>query len=311
MSLLFETERLLFREFILEDAIHLFELNNDPEVIRYTGDDRFRSEDEAEQFIKNYTAYKNTGIGRYAVLHKETSEFLGWCGLKYHPDKRSVDLGCRFHQKFWNQGFATESSLGTIGYAFNRLKLPFLIAHAHVANRRSQRVLEKCKYSLTGKEIYDQQPTLAYQLENSDYHLRFITAQETWPVRHPVLRAGKPLEDVYMEADDKESTFHIGMFYKNVIVGVASFMDDEKPEFTGKQSRLRGMAVLPNFRKKGIAQLILQKGEKILKEKMKTTLWFNARVGAVRFYKNLGYTVLGSEFIIPKIGIHYLMKKKL
>lgn len=311
MHTLLETERLYLREFILEDAIHLFEMNNDPEVLKHTGDSSFTTLSEARQFIKNYDSYKRTGIGRYAVIHKKTNDFLGWCGLKYHPEKRVIDLGFRFYKKYWKQGYATESSIATINYAFSELKLPFLVAHAHVENSNSQNVLGKCKFYLESKNTYDQQPTYFYRLENPDYYIKDITSQETWPVRHPVLRAGRPLEDVYMEADEKETTFHLGMYYKDNLVGVASFMQDVCPEFTGHQSRLRGMAVLPDFRKKGIAELLLKKGEALLKDKARTILWFNARIGAVNFYKNLGYTIIGSEFMIPKVGVHYLMKKTL
>jgi predicted GNAT family acetyltransferase len=101
------------------------------------------------------------------------------------------------------------------------------------------------------------------------------------------------------------------MFYKEEIVGVASFMEDTHSDFYGRQSRLRGMAVLPEYRKKGLAELLLKKGEELLIKKGRTLLWFNARIVALHFYKTLGYTTVGKEFNIPKVGPHYVMKKKL
>src|SRR5687768_8000055 len=90
---LLETPRLRLREFSLDDASALFGLNNDPEVLRYTGDAPFASEDEARAFVTNYTHYATHGYGRWAVLHRPTGEFLGWCGLKYHPETGETDLG--------------------------------------------------------------------------------------------------------------------------------------------------------------------------------------------------------------------------
>lgn len=311
MNIILETERLYLREFLLEDAIHLFQMNIDPEVLKYTGDTPFTDLEEAQSFVINYDAYTKTGIGRYAVIRKEDDTFLGWCGLKFHPKERVIDVGYRFYRCYWNNGYATESTKATINYAFEALKYPFVIAHAHIHNINSHKVLKKCGMKLLKEIQYDNQPTFLYKLQNPDFDLREITATETWPVRHPVLRTGRPIEDVYMEADEMETTFHLGMFYKNDIVGVASFMEDSHPEFSGIQSRLRGMAVLPEFRKRGIAELLLNKGEDLLKERGRTVLWFNARIVAVNFYKNLDYQIIGDEFDIPKVGPHYRMKKEL
>ena len=178
-------------------------------------------------------------------------------------------------------------------------------------NLASHAVIKKCNMHFVKDFDYDGLPAKLYQIDNPDFVLKQITAEETWPVRHPVLRKGKPLEDVYMEADEKETTFHVGIFHQDQIIGVASFMDDSKSIFTGKQYRLRGMAVLPEYRRRGIAELLLKKGENILKERGCTLLWFNARLIAVSFYKKIGYKTIGPEFDIPLIGPHYLMKKEL
>lgn len=311
MTQILETKQLYLRQFMPEDAVHFFEMNKNPQVIKYTGDTAFKDKEAAATFINNYNAYAQTGIGRYAVIRKSDEQFLGWCGLKYHSSERTVDIGFRFYQEFWNQGYATQSAKAVIQYAFEVLKYLKLVAHAHKNNKASHNVLLKCGMTVMHHFDYEGMPAVLYQLENTDYILRTITAEETWPVRHPVLRKGRPLEDVYMEADEKESTFHLGIFYQDNIVGVASFMEDTRPDFKGVQTRLRGMAVLPEYRKKGLAQLLLKKGEQLLLEKGRTLLWFNARIIALNFYKNLGYKTVGSEFDIPKVGPHYVMKKEL
>ncbi|WP_396595941.1 GNAT family N-acetyltransferase [Dokdonia sp. R86516] len=320
MTSILETERLYLRAFTYKDAMHLYAMNNDPEVIKYTGDRAFKSLKEAQDFVSEYIrlrtikATKNSSkesLARYAVIRKEDDAFLGWCGLKLHKEKGAVDIGFRFYKKYWKHGYATESARGCISYAFSNLQLPFLIAHAHVDNAQSRKVLEKCNMIEIEKIDYDNNPSILYRLDNEDYTLREIVAQDTWPVRHPVLRAGRPLEDVYMEADEKASTFHLGMYHKHTIVGVASFMEDTHEAFTGVQTRLRGMAVLPEYRNKGIAAQILNKGEEILKKRKRTILWFNARTIALGFYKNLGYTMIGEEFDIPQVGPHVRMKKDL
>lgn len=311
MKIILETERLYLREFIPEDGKHFFQMNNDSEVIKYTGDPPFTDQDAANTFIKNYDAYSKTGIGRWAIIRRSDKEFLGWCGLKYNTDERVVDIGYRLYRCYWGNGYATESAKATIQYAFQSLRYPFLVAHAHRDNHASHSVIHKCGMTFIKDFLYDELPAKCYRIENPHYNIKEITAKETWPVRHPVLRKGRPLKDVYMEADEKESTFHIGIYHKDIIIGVASFMEDVSPHFSGIQSRLRGMAVLPEYRKLGLARLILQKGEAILKNRGRTLLWFNARLIAVNFYRESGYETFGDEFDIPLIGPHYLMYKSL
>jgi len=82
MKIILETNRLYLREFMACDGFHFFNLNNNVEVIKYTGNVPFKSLKEAKHFIDNYPDYKRNGYGRWAVCLKETNEFLGWCGLK-------------------------------------------------------------------------------------------------------------------------------------------------------------------------------------------------------------------------------------
>ena len=183
MEPLIHSNRLILRHFIVDDAKDLFYLNNDSEVLKYTGDIPFTNKQEALEFIEHYGAYQKTGIGRYSVIRKEDQEFLGWCGLKYHAQERTVDLGFRLYKKYWNQSYATESAKAVIDYAFNTLLYPRLVAHAHIDNHSSQRVLEKCNFQKIKHFDYDGMPAILYQFENPDYVLKEIQSEETWPVR--------------------------------------------------------------------------------------------------------------------------------
>ena len=140
--------------------------------------------------------------------------------------------------------------------------------------------------------------------------IKSITALETYPVRHPVLRAGQNLASCIMEADDLPDTYHFGIYRDEKLVGVATFMADATSHFDGKQYRLRGMAVLPEHRTLGLGRKLLSHGEQFIKNMNVDTLWFNARVGALPFYKKMGYQAIGTPFEIEPIGTHYLMHKK-
>jgi ribosomal-protein-alanine N-acetyltransferase len=131
------------REFREEDAIGMYELNSDRDVIRYTGDDPFVSVESARDFIRKYDAYTKTGYGRLTILLKGTMEYAGWCGLKYDPASSDTDLGFRLHKKFWNKGYATEASLRCLEFGFNELKLDKIVGRAMYGNKASINVLKK------------------------------------------------------------------------------------------------------------------------------------------------------------------------
>jgi ribosomal-protein-alanine N-acetyltransferase len=144
MKYVIETQRCKMREMQPEDGPVFYLLNLDPDVIRYTGDAPFESEMAAIEFLKKYDAYKKYGMGRWVVEKKEDGTILGWCGLKYLPEDREVDIGYRFFKKYWGQGFATETANRCIQHGFEDLELTRIIGRSAVANLASLRVLEKC-----------------------------------------------------------------------------------------------------------------------------------------------------------------------
>ncbi len=143
METIGNTKRLLLRETKPNDGQVFFELNNDPEVIKFTGDPAFSSVEEASQFLHDYDHFEKHGRGRWAIVDILTHEVLGWCGLKFHPDNGENDLGYRLFKKHWNKGYATEASHLSLQYGFRRLGLESVIARADKENKASIRVMNK------------------------------------------------------------------------------------------------------------------------------------------------------------------------
>lgn len=138
-----ETQRLILREFNVDDAAQMYALNNDPDVIRFTGDPPFANVAEARSFLENYDQYRKFGYGRWAVTDKISGEFLGWCGLKFDPSTGETDIGFRFFKIHWNKGYATESARECLKNGFGKLKLERIIGRAMKENSASVKVLEK------------------------------------------------------------------------------------------------------------------------------------------------------------------------
>ena len=142
MNVVMETDRLLLRTFTEDDAPLLYELNPDPEVTRYTFDSMIELAQAKkvldETILPQYALYNH---GRWAVHVKPGLEFTGWCGLKFRPERKEIDLGYRFMKKFRGRGHATETAFASIQYGFTPLNLRQIIGRALPGNLTSIRVL--------------------------------------------------------------------------------------------------------------------------------------------------------------------------
>src|SRR5437016_752868 len=103
-----ETERLILRRYVEDDAEAVYELNRDPEVIRYTGDRGLASIEEARAMLRGRTLadYEKYGFGRWACVHKEEDKVIGFAGLKFLEDLQEVDIGYRLMRAYWGRGLA-------------------------------------------------------------------------------------------------------------------------------------------------------------------------------------------------------------
>lgn len=167
MNVIIETGRLLLRTFTSEDAHLLYDLNYDPDVIKYTGDP-IKDIDDAKQVLEQIILpqYALYNYGRWAVHVKPSLEFIGWCGLKNRPERNEIDLGYRFIKSSWGKGYASEAAFACIRYGFEKLNLQCITGRAMPANTGSLRVLEKCGMTFTRKEMVDGHPAITYQIIN-------------------------------------------------------------------------------------------------------------------------------------------------
>lgn len=168
MKTILATERLLLRELTPEDAAFAFELNSDPEVLRYTGDGPFDSVEEARTFLENYPDYARNGFGRWGVVLRETGELLGWCGLKRDRETQEIDLGFRFFRRNWNSGYATEAAQACLQWGFGQ-KMERIVGRAMKTNTASVRVLEKVGMRFVEPFEEDGETWQLYQILRADF----------------------------------------------------------------------------------------------------------------------------------------------
>ncbi|MFD2117973.1 GNAT family N-acetyltransferase [Paenibacillus yanchengensis] len=137
--------------------------------MKYTGDKSFASIIEAKEFLKAYDQYEKYNVGRLAVINKTENRFIGWCGLKYSQNVNEYDIGFRFFRKYWNKGYATETSKACIDFGFRKLGLNKIIGRAMKENIASIKVLEKIGLIYMKDFDFDRHSGVIYEITKNKY----------------------------------------------------------------------------------------------------------------------------------------------
>lgn len=140
--------------------------------------------------------------------------------------------------------------------------------------------------------------------------LKEIKAEDTYAIRKAVLRKNMTLSHE-MPGDHDPDSVHLGVYDENKLLCTGSFMKNNRDEFTGHQYQLRGMATAEGSQRKGYGRILLEKAEDFFKVRGIDLIWCNARVSALEFYKKSGYETIGEVFVVPQIGPHYVMFKRI
>jgi ribosomal protein S18 acetylase RimI-like enzyme len=139
-----------------------------------------------------------------------------------------------------------------------------------------------------------------------------VDAEKVRALRHSELRKGQDFSTTSYLKDYEVDTFHMACIVDEKIVTCASYYPEKSIKIKSKRAyRLRGMATDSNFQRKGYATDLMKESFKELKKKDCDMVWCNARLGAVDFYKSVGFKITGDLFDIAEIGPHYYMYKEI
>lgn len=172
MNIRIETERLLLRELLPSDTEGMFRLDSNANVHQFLGNNPVLSIEESQNYIASIRKqYQENGIGRYAVILKETNEFIGWCGIKLITELENnhinfYEIGYRFIEEYWGKGFGYESAKAWLDYGFQTMRIETIYASANIENRGSRKILEKIGMQQKNEFNWNGIPCIWYELEN-------------------------------------------------------------------------------------------------------------------------------------------------
>ena len=144
-----ETERLILRRFVVEDAQFVLNLVNEPSFLRYIGDKKIRTLDDARQYILSgpVASYERHGFGLCLVELRESHAPIGMCGLLKREELPEPDIGFALLPEFCNKGFAFEAGAAVLQDARERLGLQRVLAITSLDNEASIKLLQRLGFT--------------------------------------------------------------------------------------------------------------------------------------------------------------------
>jgi RimJ/RimL family protein N-acetyltransferase len=147
---LIETERLLLRIPVMEDAAAMLESYAcDPEVTRYLAWRPLQSLEEAEKAIRSRVEGWRKGVSfSWTILLKEDGTLVGTISLR--PQGMRLNMGFVVARPYWGRGYTTEAARSVVEWALAEPGVYRVSAVCDTENLASARVLEKIGMQLEG-----------------------------------------------------------------------------------------------------------------------------------------------------------------
>jgi predicted GNAT family N-acyltransferase len=138
------------------------------------------------------------------------------------------------------------------------------------------------------------------------HELLVVASKECHPLREQILRPGQPAQAWTYELDDAPRAMHFAIKEDGEVLGVASLLPEARTDGGRECWRLRGMAVVPAARARGLGRTLLGAVQAVTKQRG-GGLWCTARTPVEGFYTRYEFKREGDVFEIEGGGPHVLM----
>lgn len=150
--MIFETKNLLVRKLKLTDVNDFFNLESNPKVLQYaTGNVKTMAacKVELKELIEKYDKPKND-FWIYAIERKLDKNFIGTVALV--KDTIDDEIGYRFIESYWGNGYATEVCEGLISYC-KLVGMKKIVGYVVDKNIASAKILKRFNFTEIKKFI--------------------------------------------------------------------------------------------------------------------------------------------------------------
>jgi len=136
------TTRLILRPFEKTDEGVFVALKKDLANMAGTTVGPMTGEAAVRQFADYRAQWRDSGIGVFAVEHKDSRSFIGECGFAKRDDLPELTLRYTIDRTWWGRRLAAEAVAAAVEHGFTEAFLDEFSALALATNERSCRILE-------------------------------------------------------------------------------------------------------------------------------------------------------------------------
>jgi len=174
----FETRRLVLREFGPGDEADILALHAEERSTSLLLDGAVRTAPEAALFVRWLAIVyrRHPGLGIWRASTKDDNAFGGFFSLMPLPGTADVEIGARLMPRLWGRRFALEGGRELLRHAFVELGLPRVAGLSHPANRPVRFVLQQLGFRFEGTQRHYDRDALVYGLERSAWETASATS---------------------------------------------------------------------------------------------------------------------------------------
>lgn len=145
-----ETDRLLLRELLPEDAPAIYRVFADPLVTRYYDLETYENVRQAEELIDFFDeSFELERAIRWGIERKSDGALMGTCGFVWLRVHRG-EIGYELHSSFWRQGYMSEAIDAILDFGFSELGLNRIEAVTMLENEASIGLLRSLGFQQDG-----------------------------------------------------------------------------------------------------------------------------------------------------------------
>ena len=162
--IIFETERLLVRQFTTDDQENFYRINSHPKVMEYIRP--VKNQEETDHFLKLNIEQYNTEpkYGRWAAIEKSTGIAVGSFAIIPIEGTAKMQVGYALMPEYWGKGYATELARSGVHYFFGNTVIDVVYAVAEQPNTASENVLFKVGFTISGYRMEEGKKLIEYSL---------------------------------------------------------------------------------------------------------------------------------------------------
>jgi ribosomal-protein-alanine N-acetyltransferase len=166
MLTLYQSPRIIIREFLPQEQQTFLDLFKDNEVTQYlpvASPERY-----VEMFNELLENYEKKKLSRWAIFDTVNTNFIGMCVARIFVHNTSqIEIGYVLSREYWGKGIATEVCKALTQYSFANTNTNEVVAITDINNSGSQHVLQKSGFERLDNLIRDEEELAYFRIERA------------------------------------------------------------------------------------------------------------------------------------------------